>query len=114
MSSEFWTNRKPAWEYWITNAFRMPSDTFSPLLCIVLDQKTAREPLPRGAGTPWSGAFALDTKTGQLCFTYNTNTKGWDGLPQCLQLLKDYPDAQAAPSSPATDATVQKLLDKYK
>jgi hypothetical protein len=75
-------------------------------------------PVPRQpenlTGTPWSGAFALDTKTGQLCFTYNTNVKGWDGLPQCLQLLKDYPDTQAATSSAATDATVQKLLDKYK
>ncbi len=30
-------------------------------------------PVPREgapAGMPWSGAFALDTKTGQLCWTY--------------------------------------------
>jgi hypothetical protein len=31
-------------------------------------------PMPRQpenlGGVPWSGAFALDTKTGQICFTY--------------------------------------------
>ena len=57
-------------------------------------------PVPRQPenvqGIPWSGAFALDTKTGQLCFTYiGPFPKEWldYGVLPCLQLLKNYPDA---------------------
>jgi hypothetical protein len=54
-------------------------------------------PMPRQpadlSGVPWSGAFALDTKTGQLCFTYiGTFAEPWNSLPQCLDLLKQFPD----------------------
>src|SRR5205085_1715427 len=56
-------------------------------------------PIPReGApvGMPWSGAFALDTKTGQLCWTYkgmtnNSNTQ-WPNLPDCASLYHGNPD----------------------
>jgi len=44
-------------------------------------------------GVPWSGAFALDTKTGQLCLTYQGNFREpWNALPQCVDLLKTFPD----------------------
>lgn len=47
-------------------------------------------------GLPWAGAFALDTKTGQLCWTYNvgenrTNST-WPNIPLCSNLLQQYPD----------------------
>lgn len=56
-------------------------------------------PVPREgapAGMPWSGAFALDTKTGQLCWTYggmtnNSNTQ-WPNLPECVKLYHSDPD----------------------
>lgn len=48
-------------------------------------------------GVPWSGAFALDTKTGVLCRTYPTDDDDsgknkWAGLDLCLDLYKQYPD----------------------
>ncbi len=43
-------------------------------------------------GVPWSGAFALDTKTGQLCETYNLGSDKWATIPQCFDLYKDFPD----------------------
>jgi hypothetical protein len=50
-------------------------------------------PVPREgapAGMPWSGAFALDTKTGQLCWTYkgmtNNSDAQWPTLPDCAAL----------------------------
>jgi hypothetical protein len=54
-------------------------------------------PMPREpaslAGVPWSGAFALDTKTGQLCLTYLGDLGDkWETLPQCTFLLHNYPD----------------------
>jgi hypothetical protein len=54
-------------------------------------------PVPRQPadlmGVPWSGAFALDTKTGQLCLTYPGNfPEKWNSLPQCTDLLKGFPD----------------------
>src|ERR1039458_9135488 len=57
-------------------------------------------PVPREpnlTGVPWSGAFALDTKTGQLCTTYDQSfsiaTHGdWTKLPACKDLLTGFPD----------------------
>jgi len=54
-------------------------------------------PMPRQPenvqGVPWSGAFALDTKTGQLCRTYDGGvTEKWDGLVPCIDLFNKYPD----------------------
>lgn len=53
-------------------------------------------PIQRGevSGVPWSGAFALDTKTGRLCLTYEANFGNgiWNTLPQCPDLLKQFPD----------------------
>lgn len=47
-------------------------------------------------GLPWSGAFALDTKTGQLCWTYeivnNTQNDAWPNIPDCENLYHQYPD----------------------
>jgi len=43
-------------------------------------------------GVPWSGAFALDSKTGQLCETYHLNNETWAEIPLCLDLYKKYPD----------------------
>lgn len=39
-------------------------------------------------GVPWSGFFALDTKTGQLCRTtsWEFNNPNWDTLPTCYSL----------------------------
>jgi|SRR5271166_3843118 len=52
------------------------------------------------AGVLWSGAFALDTKTGQLCETYalditraRSSEAAWlAGIPQCSALYKKFPD----------------------
>jgi len=54
-------------------------------------------PVPRepanAVGLPWSGFFALDTKTGQLCRTYETpKSTDWDGIVLCKQLFDQYPD----------------------
>ena len=42
-------------------------------------------------GIPWSGAIALDSKTGQLCYTYSVK-EPWNGLPLCFDLYKEFPD----------------------
>jgi hypothetical protein len=58
-------------------------------------------PVPRQPdnvqGVPWSGAFALDTKTGNLCFTYGKGNfpKNWQGIPECFELFTDVPDSLA-------------------
>jgi hypothetical protein len=53
-------------------------------------------PIQRGdvVGVPWSGAFALDTKTGKLCLTYEADFGNgiWNTLPLCSDLLKQFPD----------------------
>jgi hypothetical protein len=49
-------------------------------------------------GVPWSGAFALDTKTGDLCRTYEvtdssaTPSAAWSGLDLCIDVFKEFPD----------------------
>lgn len=52
-------------------------------------------PMPRQPenlnGVPWSGAFALDTKTGQLCRTYDDQAdEKWKGLASCVDLYKKF------------------------
>jgi hypothetical protein len=52
-------------------------------------------PMPRQPenlnGVPWPGAFALDTKTGQLCRTYDGgNDEKWTGLSLCVDLYKKF------------------------
>lgn len=42
-------------------------------------------------GIPWSGAFALDTKTGLLCKTYSLDNENWAHLPRCLDPYTKYP-----------------------
>jgi hypothetical protein len=46
-------------------------------------------------GLPWVGAFALDTKTGQLCWTYpivnHTENVMFPSAPNCVDLLKRNP-----------------------
>jgi hypothetical protein len=48
-------------------------------------------------GLPWTGFFALDTKTGQLCLT-STMSRGhladYQDLPLCLSLMTQYPDTK--------------------
>jgi hypothetical protein len=42
-------------------------------------------------GVPWTGAFALDTKTGQLCQTFPLSQKSpeWaTNLPSCFELYR--------------------------
>jgi hypothetical protein len=45
---------------------------------------------------PWSGAFALDTKIGQLCWTYKGVTSDGNtpllNLPDCMSLYHNDPD----------------------
>jgi len=56
-------------------------------------------PVPRegaATGMPWPGALALDTKTGQLCWTYkgitsNSNPQS-PNLPDCASLYHGDPD----------------------
>ena len=65
-------------------------------------QKLPRQrfiPVPREgapAAMPWSGAFALDTKTGQLCWTYsgmeNSSNTQLPKLPDCVNLYRSDPD----------------------
>jgi len=48
-------------------------------------------------GLPWVGAFALDTKTGQLCYTYRIRenivfNESLLTLPTCSDLFRQYPD----------------------
>jgi hypothetical protein len=43
-------------------------------------------------GVPWSGAFALDTKTGQLCETYELSNDKWAAIPRCYDLYRNFPD----------------------
>src|SRR5208337_1322214 len=54
-----------------------------------------REPI-NPSGLPWAGAFALDTKTGQLCWTYdigpNRTNSSWPNIPYCSALFQQYPD----------------------
>jgi hypothetical protein len=46
--------------------------------------------VPESAKGPsvWAGAFALDTVTGQLCFTYNDNVSKQSAIPLCRDLLE--------------------------
>ncbi len=52
-------------------------------------------------GVPWHGHFALDTKTGQLCRTWDWELKDakgkpqepWSELPTCMYLFSRYPDS---------------------
>jgi len=52
-------------------------------------------PMPRQpedlTGVPGSGAFALDTKTGQLCRTYDGGLdEKWSALASCAELYKKF------------------------
>jgi len=56
-------------------------------------------PVPREgapANIPWSGAFALDTMTGQLCWTYkpitSDNNAQLPTLPDCKALYQNDTD----------------------
>jgi hypothetical protein len=52
-------------------------------------------PMPRQpenlTAVPWSGAFALDTKTGQLCRTYDGAVDDtWKGITTCVELYRKF------------------------
>jgi hypothetical protein len=45
------------------------------------------------SGVPWTGFFALDTKTGQLCLTTNLDPpEKFNNLPNCNTLRTTVPD----------------------
>jgi hypothetical protein len=45
-------------------------------------------------GDAWQGTYALDTKTGQLCVTFDPATFGSvSAVPTCLKLYRDFPDS---------------------
>jgi hypothetical protein len=44
-------------------------------------------------GDAWQGAYALDTKTGQLCVTFDPSASRSGGaVPTCAKLYRDFPD----------------------
>jgi hypothetical protein len=44
-------------------------------------------------GVPWTGYFALDTKTGLLCLTVDDFIpKNFPNTPTCLKLMSEWPD----------------------
>jgi len=46
-------------------------------------------------GVPWTGYFALDTKTGQLCLTSDKHVPpNFEDLPTCLVLTMTTPDSK--------------------
>src|SRR5271166_3949321 len=52
-------------------------------------------PMPRQpenlTAVPWSGSFALDTKNGQLCRTYDGGVdENWKGITSCIDLYKKF------------------------
>lgn len=54
-------------------------------------------PFEASAGLPSSGALALDTKTGQLCWTYphvdnKGDTSSSPTLPDCSYIYRQFPD----------------------
>jgi hypothetical protein len=45
-------------------------------------------------GVPWSGYFALDTKTGNLCLTVDDFVpKDFPNTPTCTRLMMQWPDS---------------------
>lgn len=58
-------------------------------------QRFVPVPAPQAGmmGVPWTGYFALDTKTGQLCLTSDFYApEAFKKLPNCMVLKMDYPD----------------------
>ena len=44
-------------------------------------------------GDAWQGTYALDTKTGQLCVTFDPSAfSSVSAIPTCLKLYRDFPD----------------------
>lgn len=44
-------------------------------------------------GDAWQGTYALDTKTGQLCVTFDPSAfNSVSAIPTCLKLYRDFPD----------------------
>jgi len=77
-------------------------------------------PVPRQPenvqGVPWSGAFALDTKTGNLCFTYGKSNfpKNWQNIPECVELFATVPDTATSPQGPLGIRPPKKSTIHYK
>ncbi len=71
-------------------ATKQPYQRFVPISVPIPKQPT------NPTGLPWAGAFALDTKTGHLCWTYQVRQSVVDEslltLPYCSNLYRDYPD----------------------
>lgn len=63
-------------------------------------QRFVPVPTPQSGmtGLPWSGFFALDTKTGILCLTSSISTGRLadykESLPLCAALMREYPDTK--------------------
>jgi hypothetical protein len=44
-------------------------------------------------GDTWRGTYALDTKTGQLCVTFDPSAfSSVSAIPTCLKLYRDFPE----------------------
>jgi hypothetical protein len=70
---------------------KQPYQRFVPISVPIPKQPT------NPTGLPWAGAFALDTKTGQLCWTYRIReniifNESLLTLPTCSDLFRQYPD----------------------
>lgn len=70
---------------------KQPYQRFVPISVPIPKQPT------NPTGLPWAGAFALDTKTGQLCYTYRIRenivfNESLLTLPACSDLFRQYPD----------------------
>jgi len=74
----------------------------------------------------WHGDFALDTKTGQLCATWQTHLTPYtdktapllEMLPHCLDLYNKYPDVGQATAGgsapPATPDAIDEAIKKFR
>jgi hypothetical protein len=50
-------------------------------------------PPEKMVGVPWTGFFALDTKTGLLCLTTDNHVPpDYQDLPTCTKVMTDWPD----------------------
>jgi len=60
-------------------------------------QRFVSVPAPQNGmmGVPWTGYFALDTKTGQLCLTSDKHIpENFSDLPTCVVVTMTNPDAK--------------------
>ena len=76
-------------------------------------------PVPRDPsnpnGMPWAGAFALDTETGQACYTFkvvnHTENAMFPSAPDCNDL---YLQTKATKTSKELDEEIMRSVDEVK